>query len=177
MITTNYDHSLRDPVTGEKLYQVTESHLRELWQGQVDTVLDSLVYHQLFIDVHTDGGASLNPMSLEHAAISDRYIASFKGGTIIPAENGFGVNYWTFVRQLKEVACRAVIAAKQHKYDGRTYVGLWLDRRTGSLYLDISRSFKRRCDALRFAERNNQLSIYDSKTDDVIWLQEGDYNE
>jgi hypothetical protein len=167
----HYDHGLRDPDTGKKLFQVTESCLQELWQGQVDPVIDSLVYHQLFIDVHKDGGASLDPVSLQHALIGDRYIASFKGGVIIPGENGFGVNYWTFVRQLKEVTCRAIVEARKRKYDGRTYVGLWLDRRTGSLYLDVSRSFKRRCDALRFAERNNQLSVYDSKTDDVIWLQ------
>jgi hypothetical protein len=151
--------------TEERVYEVSASYIADLWSRAVDPVLDSINYHKLYVSAYESSGATVDPLTLDPADHADRYIASYAGGEVIGSAFGYPANYWEFVGSLKRAREQAV------KHGGKVYLGVWVAWDTASIYIDVSRSFADKRTALRFAERNNQLSIYDSKTDTVIWLE------
>lgn len=75
--------------------------------------------------------------------------------TIVPRET-FN---WKNIRDFNE---------KQNK--GWSCLGTWFNKRDGMVYLDVSIPFEDKEKALKFAQDNNQLAIYNTKNNQTIYL-------
>lgn len=51
------------------------------------------------------------------------------------------------------------------------YIGVWRDEETGLIYVDLSVNIAELSTALKVAEYNNQLAIYDVENNKVIYLR------
>jgi hypothetical protein len=51
------------------------------------------------------------------------------------------------------------------------YVGGWLDPDTGEVWLDVSRNYLDRAEAIRAGHEYEQISIYDIENDDLIYME------
>lgn len=85
-------------------------------------------------------------------------------GDDVLLSRGFVVSldYVGIVTTLAKVSATDVrrMARRATKYGG--FVGVWLDEKTGLLYLDVSQVYDDEKRAAMFARANNQLAYYDA---------------
>lgn len=53
---------------------------------------------------------------------------------------------------------------------GWSSLGTWYNPKDGLVYIDVSVPFEDKKQAMKFAEDNNQLAIYDVENDETIYL-------
>lgn len=96
-------------------------------------------------------------------------LRSLKDNDGMTLENGYKVAYKRGYQVATDGAetRSAVVALRLIKeYDGAC--GVWVSG--GVFYIDRSHYVPRKRDAIRIGKKHNQLSIYDWKTGDCIWL-------
>lgn len=103
--------------------------------------------------VLSNGGATLT-QDLDNAIINDGYMVSLKDHELKIRIESLTSN---LLDQYRTIAMH-----------NNAYVGLWLDGQ--DLYLDISTNIHNRDEAIKIAQDNEQLAIYDCKTANSIYL-------
>lgn len=101
-----------------------------------------------------NGGATLTS-TLEDADLKNGYMVSEVG-----AERVFGLD------EVEEIEKTLIEYAE--KITTNQFVGAWLD--DGKLYIDISRHYKSKKQALRVGADNKQLAIYDIANEESIYI-------
>ena len=59
---------------------------------------------------------------------------------------------------------------RRYKKEVAKPIGTWYNKKNGMVYLDTSIPFDNKKEALKFAQDNNQLAIYDTKNNETIYL-------
>lgn len=86
-------------------------------------------------------------------------------------DTGYMVSLDGFERHSPELTYHNVLGYVNENIDAfksNSFVGLWLDE--GIWYMDISFCFEGLEEALKFAEDNNQIAIYDNANKKSIYL-------
>lgn len=123
---------------------------RKLWAGATQAA---------FVVKTPGAGFSLDPTTMEAATGRARYFASLDG-----AEHAVPVDLLT----------ERTIMGYRRSYgsafaaDPTLVLGGWHKPENSTVYLDVSKSFASRQEAVAFGIRNHQHSIYDSAADEVI---------
>lgn len=87
----------------------------------------------------------------------------------IDKKDGFMVSIEGFERKLKHFTyedVKAVVNEYKDLLKGCLYLGFWIDE--GNLYIDISKWFRDKSEALKFGKQNKQIAIYNIKTSESI---------
>lgn len=87
----------------------------------------------------------------------------------IDKKNGFMVSVEGFERKLDKYTyedVKAVVNEYKSLLKGCLYLGFWIDE--GNLYIDVSKWFRDKSEALKFGKQNKQISIYNIKTNKSI---------
>lgn len=100
-------------------------------------------------------GATLNAKSLKSATLKTGYMVS-----LADSETQININELN-IKLLKDYKKRAL--------KNNAFVGFWLDNNI--LYLDISKHFNNRLEAIKEGRKNKQLAIYNLKLQKSIYLQ------
>lgn len=103
--------------------------------------------------VLSNGGATLT-QDLDNAIVNDGYMVSLK-------DHELKIRIESLTSNLLDQYRRIAI-------HNNAYVGLWLDGQ--DLYLDISTNIHNRDDAIKIAQENQQLAIYDCKNSETIYI-------
>lgn len=85
----------------------------------------------------------------------------------INKKDGFMVSVEGFERKLDKFTYEDVKAVADEYKDllkGCLYLGFWID--DGTLYIDISKWFRDKSEALKFGKQNKQIAIFDLKTNE-----------
>ena len=103
----------------------------------------------------SDGGCSLD-YNLNSIKEDEGYMVSYQ-------------KYEVITKDIDEVL--DIIKEYQKKIENKkgAYIGVWLDE--GIYYIDISKHFIDKAEALEFGKYNKQLAIYDLKNNDSIYLK------
>ena len=87
----------------------------------------------------------------------------------IDKKTGFMVSVYGFERKLDQFTykdIKAVVNEYKSLLKGCLYLGFWIDE--GNLYIDISKWFRDKSEALKFGKQNKQIAIYNLKTNESI---------
>lgn len=87
----------------------------------------------------------------------------------IDKKTGFMVSVEGFERRLDKFTYEDIKAvADEYKslLKGCLYLGFWID--DGALYIDISKWFRDKSEALKFGKQNKQIAIFDLRTNESI---------
>ena len=87
----------------------------------------------------------------------------------IDKRTGFMVSIYGFERKLDQFTykdIKAVVNEYKSLLKGCLYLGFWIDE--GNLYIDISKWFRDKSEALKFGKQNKQIAIYNLKTNESI---------
>lgn len=105
--------------------------------------------------INNNGGITLDKESKK---------AELKGGFMVSL---YGSEYKT--NDKKEVSKKIKEYIKNIQDKKGLYVGVWLD--DGCYYIDFSINILDRTEALEFGKKNKQISIYDIKEDDYLYIK------
>ena len=109
---------------------------------------------KLINEIIKNGGATLTS-TLESAELKNGYMVSEVG-----AEKVFGLD------KVEEIEKTLIEYAE--KITSNEYVGAWVD--DGKLYIDISKHYKSKKQALRVGADNKQLAIFDIANAESIYI-------
>ena len=87
----------------------------------------------------------------------------------IDKKTGFMVSIEGFERKLDRFTyedVKAVVDEYKSLLKGTLYLGFWIDE--GILYIDISKWFRDKSEALKFGKQNKQIAIFDLKNSESI---------
>lgn len=87
----------------------------------------------------------------------------------IDKNSGFMVSIEGFERKLEHFTyedVKAVVNEYKSLLKGCLYLGFWIDENV--LYIDISKWFRDKSEALKFGKQNKQIAIYNIKTNESI---------
>lgn len=111
--------------------------------------------NEIYEYILVNGGITIDPLTDDHA-LPLRYVYSVEGyEQLVQAGDELG-----FYETWQDIATLAI--------ENGTHVGAWLDK--GIIYIDLSVSVASLEQAVKEGLRNRQLSIYDTVSGEVIWL-------
>lgn len=87
----------------------------------------------------------------------------------IDKKTGFMVSVAGFEKKFNNFTyeeVKAVVDEYKSLLKGCLYLGFWIDE--GNLYIDVSKWFRDKSEALKFGKQNKQIAIFDLKTSESI---------
>lgn len=108
----------------------------------------------------TNGGTTLHLMSGEYDRYTDGYyVGGLVKGETFPLAGSYAADYTIAAIN---IISRIPVGA------GETHIGSWLDRETGTVWIDASEHYADRTEALRVAVDRGELAIWDIAANEEV---------